>query len=147
MAVLYQKYPFHGRNRPKSFKHIVTGQLFRSAISLSVTSPWIWTLLTDVPCYSRCDTLKNSHCWIEWVQSIGENWKPFNGNGDVFIWVLNYRVGPILVFFNLMFYSWTKSRRYMADILPIQRKTLYNQSIKQSSNQSSANTLHACKNT
>ena len=30
VVVLYHKYPFHGRNRPKSFKHIVTSPLLNA---------------------------------------------------------------------------------------------------------------------
>ena len=32
------------------------------SIGLGVTGPPILLLLTDAPCHSRCDTLKNPHC-------------------------------------------------------------------------------------
>ena len=37
--------------------------------------------------------LKNLTAQLPWVPSVGRNLKPFTGNGDLSIWVKNYRVG------------------------------------------------------
>ena len=34
-------------------------------------------LLTDDPCHSRCESLKNTHCWMTMSPSIGKNLKLF----------------------------------------------------------------------
>ena len=58
----------------------------------SVTGPWRWPLYTDIPCHSRCGTLKktllNDHtCPYMQEPSIGQNLQPFTGNDDISIWL------------------------------------------------------------
>ena len=59
----------------------------RSATGVTVTSPRGLPLLTDVQCQRRCGTLKNSHCSMAIIPSIGQNLRSFAGSGDVSIWV------------------------------------------------------------
>ena len=40
-----------------------------------------------------CGMLKNPHCCMAVVPSIGKNLQPFTANGDVSIWVKNSRMG------------------------------------------------------
>ena len=70
------------RDRPKSLKVL---HCLSSATDVNVTGPRRWPLQTDVPCHSRCGTLKNPHCSMAISAEYRSNYlQAFTSNCDVY---------------------------------------------------------------